>query len=127
VATAAIRAHAAAFRDIPTAKLTKTMERAMVQHQPPLVRGRRSKLRYAHQGGRNPPRIIVHGGLAEQVPESYRRYLANVFREEFDLYATPVRVEFRDDANPYARRGRLPGGKPRRETVSEARSRRQKR
>jgi GTP-binding protein len=72
-------------------------------HQPPLVRGRRIKLRYAHQGGRNPPRIIVHGNQTSSVPESFRRYLANVFREAFDLYATPVAIDFRTDTNPYDR------------------------
>ena len=55
--------------------------RRMVQHQPPIVRGRRIRLRYAHQGGRNPPRIIMHGNQAAHVPESYKRYLANMFRE----------------------------------------------
>jgi GTP-binding protein len=84
-----------------TPALTKAMEKAMVQHQPPIVRGRRIRLRYAHQGGRNPPRIIVHGSQAGHVPESYKRYLANMFREEFDLFATPVSVEFRSDVNPF--------------------------
>jgi GTPase len=84
-----------------TPQLTKAMERAMVQHQPPIVRGRRIRLRYAHQGGKNPPRIIVHGSQAAHVPESYKRYLANMFREEFDLFATPVSVEFRSDTNPF--------------------------
>ena len=73
----------------------------MVQHQPPIVRGRRIRLRYAHQGGRNPPRIVVHGSQAAHVPESYKRYLANKFRDEFDLFATPVSVEFRSDVNPF--------------------------
>jgi GTPase len=86
---------------MPTPALTKCMEAAMVQHQPPIVRGRRIRLRYAHQGGRNPPRIVVHGSQAAHVPESYKRYLANVFRERFDLFATPVSVEFRSDVNPF--------------------------
>jgi GTP-binding protein len=98
---ATIRAYDAAMRDIPTPVLTKTLERAIQQHQPPLVRGRRIKLRYAHQGGRNPPRIIVHGNQTKDVPESYTRYLANVFRKEFDLFASPVAVEYRGGRNPY--------------------------
>ena len=89
------------MREMPTAELTRTLERALEAHQPPLVRGRRIKLRYAHQGGRNPPRIIIHGNQTASVPEAYRRYLANVFRERFDLYATPVAIEFRTDVNPY--------------------------
>jgi len=104
---ATIKAYDAAMTEIPTPRLTKALERAIVQHQPPLVRGRRIKLRYAHQGGRNPPRIIVHGNQTVHVPEAYTRYLANVFRREFDLFASPVAVEFRSDSNPYVRlRGR---------------------
>jgi GTP-binding protein len=89
-----------------------------VQHQPPLVRGRRIKLRYAHQGGRNPPRIIVHGNQTKDVPEAYTRYLANVFRREFDLFASPVVVEYRTDANPFVRTA----GRPKRETSRRNRS-----
>jgi GTP-binding protein len=96
-----IRAYEAAMRQMKTPELTRTMQAAMIQHQPPIVRGRRIRLRYAHQGGRNPPRIVVHGSQAAHVPESYKRYLANVFREKFDLFATPVAVEFRSDVNPY--------------------------
>jgi len=96
-----IRAYDAAMRQMKTPQLTKAMEKAMVQHQPPIVRGRRIRLRYAHQGGKNPPRIIVHGSQAAHVPESYKRYLANMFRDEFDLFATPVSVEFRSDVNPF--------------------------
>jgi hypothetical protein len=68
-----------------------------------MIRGRRIKLRYAHQGGRNPPRIIVHGNQTALVPDSYSRYLANVFRKKFDLFATPVAIEYRTDSNPYNR------------------------
>jgi len=99
----AIRGYDSAMRAMPTPALTRTLERALEAHQPPLVRGRRIKLRYAHQGGRNPPRIVIHGNQTTSVPESFRRYLANVFRESFDLYATPVAIEFRTDANPYDR------------------------
>jgi GTP-binding protein len=99
----AVRGYDAAMRQMPTPALTRTLERALQAHQPPLVRGRRIKLRYAHQGGRNPPRIVIHGNQTTDVPEAYRRYLANVYRDAFDLFATPVAVEFRTDANPYAR------------------------
>jgi GTP-binding protein len=122
LAVAAIRAYEAAMREMPTPKLTKTLERAMEQHQPPLIHGRRIKLRYAHQGGRNPPRVIIHGSQAARVPEAYKRYLANVYREQFELYATPVQVEFRSDVNPYSRKSLMPGGKPRRHTESERRA-----
>jgi GTP-binding protein len=103
---ATVRAHDAAFREMSTPHLTRALEQALEAHQPPLVRGRRIKLRYAHQGGKNPPRIIVHGNQTTAVPEAYRRYLANVFRKTFDLFATPVAVEFRTDENPYERRKR---------------------
>ncbi len=95
-------AWAAASRDLPTAELTRVLEAAVERHAPPLVRGRRIKLRYAHQGGRNPPTIIVHGNQASRVPAAYRRYLENVFREAFDLTGAPVTVEFRSGDNPYA-------------------------
>ena len=100
----AIHGFDASMRAMPTPELTRTLERALEAHQPPLVKGRRIKLRYAHQGGRNPPRIVIHGNQTASVPESFRRYLANVFRERFDLYATPVAIEFRGDKNPYDRR-----------------------
>ncbi len=97
-------AHAAAMRDMPTPELTRVLEAAMKQHQPPLVRGRRIRLRYAHQGGRNPPVIVIHGAQAERTPEDYRRYLGNCFREAFRLQGTPVRVDFRSEENPFAGR-----------------------
>ena len=116
-----VRAYEAAMRQMKTPQLTRVMEEAMVQHQPPIVRGRRIRLRYAHQGGRNPPRIVVHGSQAAHVPESYKRYLANVFRDRFDLFATPVAVEFRSDVNPFVgdkpkeKRGLKTANKERRE------------
>jgi GTP-binding protein len=94
-------AYAAATREISTPDLTRVLEEAVQQHQPPLVRGRRIKLRYAHQGGRRPPVIVIHGNQTERTPETYRRYLENTFRERFKLFGTPVRVEFRTGRNPY--------------------------
>jgi len=99
-----VRGYEGAMREMPTAEVTRTLERAVAAHQPPLVHGRRIRLRYAHQGGRNPPRVVIHGNQTASVPEAYRRFLANVFRERFDLYATPVAIEFRTDVNPYDRR-----------------------
>jgi GTP-binding protein len=109
-----VRAYEAAFREMPTRVLTKTLEHALTVHQPPLVHGRRIKLRYAHQGGRNPPRIVIHGNQTASVPDSYTRFLANVFRKTFDLFATPVAVEYRTDKNPYVREKRV---KPQPETA----------
>lgn len=98
------RAYASAMRDLSTPELTRILEQAVAAHQPPLVRGRRIKLRYAHQGGRNPPLIVVHGNQTEAVPDGYRRYLINAFRKALKLSGTPVRVEFKGGANPYAGR-----------------------
>ncbi len=75
------KAYDSSMRDLATPELTRVLETAMQQHQPPLVRGRRIKLRYAHQGGRNPPIIVIHGNQVQHVPEAYRRYLAGVFRK----------------------------------------------
>jgi len=97
-------AHEAAHRDLPTPELTRVLQDAVTAHQPPLVRGRRVKLRYAHQGGRNPPIVVIHGTQVDQLPATYRRYLANVFRRAFDLHGTPVRIELRGGENPYAGR-----------------------
>jgi GTP-binding protein len=94
-------AYDASMREMATPELTRVLETAIQQHQPPLVRGRRIRLRYAHQGGRNPPIIVVHGNQVQHVPDAYQRYLSNVFRKNFKLEGTPVRVEFRSDDNPF--------------------------
>jgi GTP-binding protein len=101
-------AYAAATRELSTPELNAILEQAVEAHQPPLVRGRRIKLRYAHQGGRNPPLIVIHGNQTERLPDSYRRYLVNVFREALQLSGTPVRLEFKTGSNPYqGRRNKL--------------------
>ena len=97
-------AYAAAMKDLATSQLTRVLEDAVMQHPPPLVRGRRIKLRYAHQGGRNPPVIVVHGNQIESLPEAYKRYLINYFRKAFELGGTPLRVEFKSGINPFAGR-----------------------
>lgn len=101
-------AHAAASREFDTPELTRILERAVAQHQPPIVRGRRIKLRYAHQGGRTPPVIVIHGNQTERVPDAYTRYLENTYRQTLQLFGTPIRIEFRTGKNPYAgRRNKL--------------------
>ena len=89
---------------VPTNVLTNMLEQAVETHQPPLVRGRRIKLRYAHFGAKNPPTIIIHGNQTDDVPDAYRRYLAGHFRRELQLTGTPVRIEFRSGDNPFAGR-----------------------
>ena len=96
------RAYASATRNLSTPELTRLLQTAVEAHQPPLVHGRRIKLRYAHQGGVNPPRIIIHGNQTDQVPPSYRRYLVNYFIEAIKSVGTPVLVEFKGGTNPYA-------------------------
>ena len=95
------RAYNAAMRNMSTTELTNELEAAVMAHSPPLVRGRRIKLRYAHQGGRNPPVIVIHGNQTERLPEAYRRYLINRFRKAFKLKGTPVRIAFKTGKNPY--------------------------
>jgi len=95
------RAYRAATRDMSTTDLNRELERAVTAHAPPLVRGRRIRLRYAHQGGRNPPVIVIHGNQTEKLPEAYRRYLINRFRKAFKLQGTPVRLAFKTSDNPY--------------------------
>ena len=94
-------AHAAAFARLPTPKLTRALQAAVARQMPPRAGASRPKLRYAHQGGVNPPIIVIHGNSLKHVPDSYRRYLEGYFRAEFDLAGTPLRVEFRTGRNPY--------------------------
>ena len=95
-----------ALQDLSTPDLTRVLEGAVMAHQPPLVGGHRVKLKYAHAGGKNPPRIIIHGTRVNKLPADYKRYLANVFRKAFGFEGTPVFVEFRAGENPYAGRKR---------------------
>ncbi|MGD8483715.1 MAG: ribosome biogenesis GTPase Der [Thioalkalispiraceae bacterium] len=95
-------AYQAATRDFSTSKLTDLLNHLVEAHQPPLVKGHRIKLRYAHQGGKNPPVIVVHGNKTADVPESYRRYLINGFQKNLKLFGTPLRVEFKSGKNPFA-------------------------
>jgi len=102
------RAYLAATRDLSTTELNRELENAVTAHAPPLVRGRRIRLRYAHQGGRNPPVIVIHGNQTEKLPEAYRRYLVNRFRKAFRLQGTPVRIFFKTSDNPFkGRRNKL--------------------
>lgn len=104
VVDAAMSAYEAAGRELPTARLNEILERLLRSHAPPVVRGRPIRLRYAHQGGRFPPLIVVHGSQAERTPASYRRYLENEFRKALRLRGAPVKVEFRSGENPFAGR-----------------------
>lgn len=95
------QAYQNALSQIPTSRLTRVLEQAVADHAPPLVHGRRIKFRYAHLGGKNPPRIIIHGNQTDATPNSYRRYLENYFRDALKLQGTPVVIELRTGNNPY--------------------------
>ena len=90
-----VRTYKSATRSFSTSELMDILTHAVASHQPPIVRGRRIKLRYAHQGGKNPPVVVIHGNQTEDVPESYQRYLENIFTRLLKLEGTPLRIEFR--------------------------------
>lgn len=94
-------AHAAAFSKLSTPKLTRALHDAVAQQQPPRKGIFRPKMRYAHQGGQNPPRIIIHGNALDAISEPYKRYLESKFRDVFELAGTPLRIEFKSSHNPY--------------------------
>lgn len=97
-------AYAAAMARLPTPRLTRVLHDAVTKQPPPRAGFSRPKLRYAHQGGSNPPLIVVHGNALSHVPDSYRRYLERTFVDYFSLQGTPLRVEFKQGRNPYAER-----------------------
>jgi GTP-binding protein len=93
--------YAATMIDMSTPVLTRILKEATTAHQPPIVNTRRIKLKYAHQGGRNPPIIIIHGVQTDVLPLSYKRYLVNYYREKLGLSGTPIRIEFKSPINPF--------------------------
>ena len=95
-------AFSAATDKLNTNRLTNILQDAVMEHQPPLVRGRRIKLRYAHAGGKNPPLIVIHGNQTEEIPSHYTRYLEKTFRKVLDLHGTPIKIEYRSSENPFA-------------------------
>ncbi|MBI4937008.1 MAG: ribosome biogenesis GTPase Der [Nitrosomonadales bacterium] len=107
-------AYAAAMAKLPTPKLTRVLIEAVEKQQPPRSQFR-PKLRYAHQGGSNPPLIVIHGSALDKIPDSYRRYLERTICEAFNLQGTPLRIEFKAGKNPFAEK------KPRPLTESEQR------
>jgi GTP-binding protein len=86
---------------VNTHRLTQILQDAVESHQPPLVHGRRIKLRYAHMGGQNPPLFVIHGNQTDSISKDYKRYLENVFRKVLKMEGTPIRLEFRTSDNPF--------------------------
>jgi GTP-binding protein len=93
---------------MPTPRLTRILLEATTQHQPPKSGPFRPKLRYAHQGGSNPPLVIIHGTSLASLSASYKRYLESTFRKAFELTGTPLRVQFKQGHNPFADRAPPP-------------------
>jgi GTP-binding protein len=97
-------AYESATKKLSTPLLSRLLQQAQETHQPPLVRGRRVKLRYAHPGGNNPPCIVIHGNQLHSLPESYRKFLAHFFQRKLNLFGTPVLIEFKTSDNPFDRK-----------------------
>lgn len=95
------QAYDSAMQNLSTPKLTRLLQDITTQHTPPLVNGRRIKLRYAHAGGHNPPLIVIHGNQVNSLPDSYKRYLTNAFIQHLGLVGTPLKLEFKGGANPF--------------------------
>lgn len=109
-------AYRSATTRVSTSKLNRILEMATQELQPPLSQGRRIKLKYAHAGGYNPPRIIIHGNKTRDLTDSYKRYLTNYFRKSLGIIGTPITLEFNESENPFA-------GKKNKLTVSQIRKR----
>ena len=92
-----------ARNQLSTSKLTQILQGAVKDHAPPVINGRRIKLRYAHAGGKNPPRIIIHGKQIDKIPRHYNRYLEKTFRNALKLQGTPMRIEMRGEGNPFTK------------------------
>ena len=99
-------AYASANRTLSTPKLNRVLQEAVTATPPPMIHGRRIRLKYAHQGGKNPPRVVIHGNQVTALSKSYRRYLANAFRKAFHLIGTPVWIECRQERNPFQEKRR---------------------
>ncbi len=100
-------AFVSATKRISTSMVTKILDMAVFDHQPPMHNGRRIKLKYAHAGGYNPPIIVIHGNQTKNLPSSYKRYLMNYYRKSLKVMGTPIKIEFRETANPFAGKKKL--------------------
>ncbi len=100
-------AFVSATKRISTSMVTKILDMAVFDHQPPMHNGRRIKLKYAHAGGYNPPLIVIHGNQANKLPVSYKRYLMNYYRKSLKIMGTPIKIEFRETSNPFAGKKKL--------------------
>jgi len=106
------KAYLAAFAKLPTPKLTRLIQDAVAQQQPPRSGLFRPKLRYAHQGGQNPPLVVIHGTALDSIPDSYSRFLEHIVREAFKLKGTPLRIQYNVSDNPYVDGNEKPADRP---------------
>ncbi len=95
-------AYDSSMKTLNTPDLTRLLEEAIVKHQPPMIQGRRIKLRYAHTGGHNPPIIVIHGNQVKHIPDSYKRYLMKFYRKALKMVGTPIHLVFKSSENPFA-------------------------
>ncbi|MGF1695110.1 ribosome biogenesis GTPase Der [Vibrio lamellibrachiae] len=109
-------AYKSATTRVGTSVLTRIMKMASDDHQPPMVRGRRVKMKYAHAGGYNPPIVVIHGNQVKELPASYKRYLMNYYRKSLEIMGTPIRIQFQSSENPFE-------GKTNKVTISQERKR----
>ena len=100
-------AFVSATKRISTSMVTKVLDMAVFDHQPPMHNGRRIKLKYAHAGGYNPPLVVIHGNQTKHLPPSYKRYLMNYYRKSLKIMGTPIKIEFRETSNPFAGKKKL--------------------
>lgn len=96
-------AYKAAIQELPTSLLSRILDECTARTPPPLVKGRRIRLKFAHQAGKNPPKIMIHGNQVKSVPDHYKRFLINAFRKKLKVDGTPIRIEFKASENPYER------------------------
>jgi GTP-binding protein len=114
------RAHQSAWTELPTSKLNRVVEAAVQATAPPIRHGRRIRVKYAHQGGKNPLRVIVHGNQVQALSPAYRKYLGNAIRRAFKIEGAPIMVDCRQEHNPFVRKD---GGKPKPRTKTRKRAR----
>ncbi|MGL5800809.1 MAG: ribosome biogenesis GTPase Der, partial [Plesiomonas sp.] len=100
-------AYTSATKRVTTSLLTRIMQMAVQDHQPPMVNGRRIKLKYAHTGGHNPPIIVIHGNQLKDLSDSYKRYLMNYYRRSLKIMGTPIRIQFQESENPFSQKRNL--------------------
>lgn len=114
-------AYDSATRRNSSSTLNRILQAATQEHEPPVAGGRRIKLKYAHAGGYNPPRVIIHGNKVSKMPDSYKRYLINCYRKSLKIMGSPVILEFKEGENPYANE------KPAQKRITQSKMREQKR